>query len=127
MSGITTTTNNISSAEAHEIDSTHRIREGTRAAVDRYRDGHPARPSGSSSGTLAASPTSNTEAEPSDGRFAKAGLIGAASGSGGAAKAHLGDGGEGVELSNKYGILSPQLKNERKKVLKVSSTIIPSS
>jgi hypothetical protein len=101
-------------AEAHEIESTHRIREETRAAVDRYRDEHPARPSASSSGTLA------SPSDPSDGRFAEAGLIGAASGSGKAAKAHMtGHGGEGVEVPDKHGLLSPHLKNERKKMLKV--------
>lgn len=104
MSGINTT---------QEIESTHRIREETRAAVDRYRDEHPARSSGSSSGTLA-SPSS-----PSDGRFAEAGLIGAASGSGKAAKAHMVGNGEGVEVPDKHGLLSPHLKSERKKMLKV--------
>ena len=104
MSGINTT---------QEIESTHRIREETRAAVDRYRDEHPARSSGSSSGTLA-SPSS-----PSDGRFAEAGLIGAASGSGKAAKAHMVGSGEGVEVPDKHGLLSPHLKSERKKMLKV--------
>jgi hypothetical protein len=98
-------------AEAHEIESTHRIREETRAAVDRYRDEHPARPSASSSGTLAS---------PSEGRFAEAGLIGAASGSGKAAKAHMvGNGEEGVEVPDKHGLLSPHLKSERTKMLKV--------
>jgi len=104
MSGINT------EAEAHGIESTHRIREETRAAVDRYRDEHPARSSGSSSGTLAS---------PSDGRFAEAGLIGAASGSEKAAKAHMVGNGEGVEVPDKHGLLSPHLKNERKKMLKV--------
>jgi hypothetical protein len=100
-------------AEAHEIESTHRIREETRAAVDRYRDEHPARPSASSSGTLAA------PSEPSDGRLAEAGLIGAASGSGKAAKAHMVGHGEGIEVPDKHGLLSPHLKNERTKMLKV--------
>jgi hypothetical protein len=106
MSGINST---------HEIESTHRIREETRAAVDRYRDEHPARPSASSSGTLASS-----SEEPSNGRFAEAGLIGAASGSGKAAKAHMvGIGGEGVHVPDKHGLLSPNLKSERGKMLKV--------
>jgi hypothetical protein len=108
MSGI----NNQS--EAHEIESTHRIREETRAAVDRYRDEHPARPSASSSGTLA-----SPSVGPSDGRFAEAGLIGAASGSGKAAKSHMLGNGEGVEVPDKHGLLSPHLKNERTKMLKV--------
>lgn len=107
MSGIT------NQAEAHEIESTHRIREETRAAVDRYRDEHPARPSASSSGTLA------SPSDPSDGRFAEAGLIGAASGSGKAATAHMVGHGEGVDVPDKHGLLSPHLKSERKKMLKV--------
>jgi hypothetical protein len=121
MSGINNhiTTTSEAEAEAQEIASTHRIREETRAAVDRYRDEHPARPSAtSSSGTLAAEGE-----EPSNERLAKAGLIGAASGSGTAAEAHLaGNGGEGIDIPDKHGIFSPQLKNERKKVLKVSLT-----
>lgn len=104
MSGINT---------EHEIESTHRIREETRAAVNRYRDEHPARPSSSSSGTLA------SPSNPSDGRLAEAGLIGAASGSGKAAKAHMVGNGEGVDVPDKHGLLSPHLKSERKQMLKV--------
>jgi hypothetical protein len=110
MSGINST---------NEIESTHRIREETRAAVDRYRDEHPARPSASSSGTLA-----SASEEPSNGRLAEAGLIGAASGSGKAAKAHIiGNGGEGIDVPNKHGLLSPQLKSERKQMLKVFQSL----
>ena len=125
MSGITSTTNNHAFAESEaareqEQASTNRIREETRQAVNEYRQNHPPRTSASSSGTLAgngAGPETAGE-EPSDGRFAKAGLIGAASGSGAAAKAHMGAS-EGVEVPNKYGILSHELKGERKKMLKV--------
>jgi hypothetical protein len=114
MSGM----NHINETEAHELESSRRIREETRQAVNEFRNEHPPHPSASSSDTVG----SPAEAEePPSGRFAKAGLIGAASGSGGAAKAHLGGKGwEGVEVPDKHGLMSPQLKNERKKVLKVS-------
>ena len=125
MSGVTTTTQ-----AARELDregrqeqaSTDRIREETRQAVNDYRQNHPPRTSASSSGTLAGADTEG--GEPSNGRFAKAGLIGAASGSGTAAKAHahLGGNEEGVEVPDKHGLLSPQLKSERKKMLKVCPT-----
>lgn len=136
VSGITTTNNNNNdysfaeseAAREQEQASTNRIREETRRAVNEYRQNHPPRTSASSSGTLAGTgaeaETEITGEEPSDGRFAKAGLIGAASGSGAAAKAHIGTG-EGIQVPDKHGLLSPQLKVERKKMLKVCHVLVP--
>jgi hypothetical protein len=101
------------------------IREETRAAVDDFRRQHPPHPrSSASSDSTAASPEGPVDGhreKPSDGRFGKAGLIAAASGSGAAAKGHLGGSGmEGVDIPDKFGLFSPKLKNERKQVIKVS-------
>ena len=112
-------------SQAQEESSTRRIREKTRAAVDQFRSEHPPRSSGASSSDRTAA---NGSEDPPDGegRFTKAGMIATGAGQGGAAKAHLaqgsGRGWEGVEVPDKHGLMSPHLKTERKKVLKVSPT-----
>lgn len=110
-------------SQAQEQSSTQRIREETRAAVDNFRSEHPPRSSGASSSDRTAANGSEDPPD-GDGRFAKAGMIATGVGQGGAAKAHLaqgsGRGWEGVEVPDKHGLMSPHLKTERKKVLKVS-------
>jgi hypothetical protein len=110
------------SSQSQEQTSTQRIREETRAAVDKFRTEHPPRSSEASSSDRTAA--NEPQDDPPDGRFAKAGMIGAGAGQGGAAKAYLAQGRpggwEGVDVPDKYGLMSPHLKSERKQVLKVS-------
>ena len=115
------------SSQTQEQSSTQHVREETRAAVDQFRSEHPPRSSGASSSDRTAANGSEDPPD-GDGRFAKAGMIATGAGQGGAAKAHLaqgqghGRGWEGVEVPDKHGLMSPHLKTERKKVLKVSLT-----